>query len=98
MAAERISPSHAIYISGGKFVRGRFKNLAATAKFNQLPGMALDPEKSCIISNTPCLRQIMGDNDDGVAAAQSADQVFDYAGCNRVECAAWLVHQQNLGI
>ncbi len=66
------------YVSGSKFVRGRLNNLSAMSKLDQAASMSSDPEKCGVISDAARLRQITGNDDDRVAAAQTAHQIFDH--------------------
>lgn len=71
----------------------RLENLPAIIKSNQAASMILDPKKWCVVSDAASLHQIVGIDDDGISAAQTADQIFDHTRGDRIERAAWLIHQ-----
>ena len=57
--------------------------------------MASYPKKRRVVRDPSRLRQIVGNDDNRVAASQAADQVFDYTRGNWIKRAAGFIHQQN---
>lgn len=72
-----------------------FEHLSAMAEFDQLPGPLPHPEKRRVVTDAPCLGEVMGNDDEGIAATQAHDEIFDHAGGKGIQRTAGFVHQQD---
>ena len=84
-------------VGAGEGMFGRFKELLSGRVFDEAPGVFLDPEEADVVGDAAGLGEVVGDDDDGVAAAEAGDHVFDDAAGEGVEGAARFVEEEDFG-
>ena len=84
-------------VGAGEGVRGRLKELLSRSILDESASVFLDPEEADVVGDAAGLSEVVGDDDDGVAAAEAGDHVFDDAAGEGVEGAAGFVEEEDFG-